>query len=228
MKGVPYREWVDYVERLLARFDAQPQTVLDLACGTGKVAAEMTRRGYTVFGVDVSEGMVRVAVQQGRLPAAVQDARALGLRAGTFDLVVSLYDSLNYITEPEGLLACFKGVRHCLAGHGLLIFDVNTIRALALELFTQNNLRSRDPLAYSWESRWDPSTRICSVRMWFKWRVPGEEHEFVEVHRQRGYEDEEIRELLHGADFKLHAVYDAYSLDPLTDQSTRAFYIAHC
>lgn len=226
MHGVPYREWVDYVERLLVRFDARPTTVLDLACGTGKVGAEMAARGFRAFGVDVSEGMVRVAAREGRLPAAVQDARALGLRAGTFDLVVSLYDSLNYILEPEGLLGCFRGVRDCLARDGLFIFDLNTIRALALDLFTQNNLRSGEPLLYSWESRWDPATRICSVHMWFRWRGPGEEREFVELHRQRGYGDEEVRKLLGEAGLRLEAVYDGYTFNPLANRSTRAFYIA--
>lgn len=227
MRGVPYREWVDYVEALLVRSGARPKRVLDLACGTGKVGAEMARRGHRCVGVDLSEGMVRVATQEGRLSAAVQDARALGLRADTFDLVVSLYDSLNYILEPTELLACFRGVRHCLAKRGLFIFDLNTIRALALELFTQNNLRSRDPLLYSWKSHWDPATGICSVHMWFKWCVPGEEREFVEVHKQRGYEDEEIRELLRDAGLRLDAVYDGYTFNPLTDRSTRAFYVAH-
>ncbi len=226
MRGVPYREWVDYVESLLLRFDAHPRTVLDLACGTGKVGAEMLRRGLKVFGVDLSEGMVRVAAEEGRLPAAVQDARALGLRADAFDLVVSLYDSLNYILEPEGLLACFRGVRHCLAERGLFVFDLNTIRALALDLFTQDNLRSQDPLVYSWKSHWDPAARLCSIHMWFRWRVPGEEREFVEIHKQRGYEDEEVQQLLGEAGLALQAVHDGYTFDPLTDRSTRAFYIA--
>lgn len=227
MRGVPYTDWVDYVEKLLDRFDAQPHVVLDLACGTGKVGAEMARRGYRAFGVDLSEGMARIAVEQGRLPAAVQDARALGLRGEAFDLVVSLYDSLNYVLEPEGLLNCFQDVRHCLKGDGVFIFDLNTIRALALDLFTQNNLRSREPLLYSWKSRWDPDARVCTVDMWFKWRGGGPEREFAEVHRQRGYDDDEVRGLLQAADLKLYAVYNAYTFDPPNALSTRVFYIAH-
>jgi SAM-dependent methyltransferase len=227
MQGVPYTDWVDYVEKLLDRFDARPQVALDLACGTGRVGAEMARRGYRAFGVDLSEGMARIAVEQGRLRAAVQDARALGLRGETFDLVVSLYDSLNYVLEPEGLLNCFRGVSHCLRGEGIFIFDLNTIRALALDLFTQNNLRSREPLLYSWRSRWDADARVCTVDMWFKWRGGGPEREFAEVHRQRGYADDEVRRLLQAADLKLYAVYNAYTFDPPNALSTRVFYIAH-
>jgi len=227
MSNVPYRSWVDYLQRLLDRFDAHPQTVLDLACGTGMVGAEIARRGCPrVFGVDLSEGMARVAAEEGRLRVAVQDARALGLRPETFDLVVCLYDSLNYILEPAGLSACFRGVRDCLKPGGLLIFDLNTIRALALNLFTQDNLRSPDPLVYSWRSQWDERSRLCTVRMWFRWSDGDETREFTEVHRQRGYADGEVQDLLRGAGLDILAVYDAYSFVPLHSRSTRVFYVA--
>jgi SAM-dependent methyltransferase len=227
MSTVPYRDWVDYLERILRSLNAHPQTILDLACGTGKVGAEIACRGYPrVFGVDLSEGMARVATEEARLWVAVQDARALGLRRGTFDLVVSLYDSLNYVLEPEGLLACFQGVRECLQPGGLFIFDLNTIRALALDLFTQDNLRSSAPLTYSWRSKWDPKARLCTVRMWFRWSDGDDVREFVEVHRQRGYTDDEVQSLLTQAGFTILAVYDAYSFEPLQDRSTRVFYVA--
>ncbi|MBM3500911.1 MAG: class I SAM-dependent methyltransferase [Armatimonadetes bacterium] len=227
MATVPYGGWVDYLEALLKHFEHQPRTILDLACGTGKVGAELARRGYPrVFGVDLSEGMVRVAATTRRLRAAVQDARALGLHPASLDLVVSLYDSLNYVLEPEGLLACFRSVLTGLRPGGLFIFDLNTIRALALDLFTQDNLRSTAPLLYSWRSEWEAETRMCTVRMWFRWRRDGEELEFVEVHRQRGYADEEVRAMLLQAGFGQPVVFDAYSFDPLHDRSTRAFYIA--
>jgi SAM-dependent methyltransferase len=191
------------------------------------IGSEMIRRGYTrTVGVDLSEGMVRVAAEQDRLPVAVQDARALGLRADTFDLVVCLYDSLNYITEPPGLRSAFESVRHCLAPGGLLIFDLNTILALEQDLFTQNNLRSGEPLVYSWRSSWDAETRICSVEMWFRWRDGQKDSEFTEVHRQRGYTDDEVQLMLRDAGLEVAGVYDAYSFDALHPRSTRSFYVA--
>jgi len=227
MNSVPYQEWVDYVERLLRRFEVYPRRVLDLACGTGKVGAELARRGHGTFGVDLSESMVRIAGREGRLPVAVQDARALGFRAGAFDLVVSLYDSLNYILEPQGLLAAFRGVGQALAPDGWFIFDLNTIRALALDLFTQDNLRSDDTLLYSWQSHWDERTRTCTVDMWFKWRGEGGSREFREVHQQRGYEDAEVQQLLRQAGLEVRGVFEAYGFEPVNRYSTRAFYIAH-
>src|SRR5436189_2679035 len=61
MAVVPYRHWVDYVERIWDHFATSPTTVLDLACGTGNVTLELARRGYQVTGVDNSEAMLRQA-----------------------------------------------------------------------------------------------------------------------------------------------------------------------
>ncbi|HJN17869.1 MAG TPA: class I SAM-dependent methyltransferase [Armatimonadota bacterium] len=227
MSRVPYRHWVDYVEEVLRVHNAAATHVLDLACGTGMVGCEMIRRGYTkTVGVDLSEGMVRVAFEQERLPVAVHDARALGLRENTFDLVLCLYDSLNYVTEPTGLRSAFESIYHCLTPGGMLIFDLNTIRALELDLFTQNNLRSGEPLLYSWKSDWDAEARICSVQMWFRWRDDEEENEFTEVHRQRGYTDDEVQGMLRDARLEILGVYDAYSFEALNPRSTRMFFVA--
>src|SRR4051812_25981468 len=61
MAGVPYPYWVTYVEEVWDRFDFEPRTVLDLACGTGNVTVELMKRGYRVTGVDYSETMLREA-----------------------------------------------------------------------------------------------------------------------------------------------------------------------
>jgi 2-polyprenyl-3-methyl-5-hydroxy-6-metoxy-1,4-benzoquinol methylase len=50
---------VDFVERELGADRAK--RILDIACGTGRHAIELTRRGYRVTGFDLSEGQLRLA-----------------------------------------------------------------------------------------------------------------------------------------------------------------------
>ncbi len=227
MCAVPYRSWVDYVESVLQRERHQPRDVLDLCCGTGKVGAEMARRGYNVVGVDLAEGMVRCCCRRDpSLPAAVMDATKPGLRPGSFDLVVSLYDSLNYIIDPKGLQACFTGVARALRPGGLLIFDLNTARALRIGLFTQTNASSREPLVYRWQSHWDEARRLCRVDMHFTWRGPGERVQFSETHYERAYEEGEILSMLAAAGMETLHIYDAYSFRRPGSFANRVFYVA--
>ncbi len=50
---------VDFVERELG--GDRSKRILDIACGTGRHAIELTKRGYHVVGFDLSEGQLRVA-----------------------------------------------------------------------------------------------------------------------------------------------------------------------
>ena len=49
---------------VLAQFDAQPQTILDIACGEGTFAVAMANRGFQVTGVDRSPQMLGFAKER--------------------------------------------------------------------------------------------------------------------------------------------------------------------
>src|SRR5687767_9406457 len=106
MANVPHSAWLSRIEKAVRLRGKTPRSALDVACGTGIVTELLARRGYApVHGVDLSPAMVAIA----RTKAAAkgysvvtyeqQDAATLDLGEGrAFDLVVSLFDSLNYIT----------------------------------------------------------------------------------------------------------------------------------
>jgi demethylmenaquinone methyltransferase / 2-methoxy-6-polyprenyl-1,4-benzoquinol methylase len=80
--------------------------VLDVATGTGLVAAELLRRGFQVTGVDQSPEMLAVA--QRRLGDEVRlidaSAEALPLDTGSFDHLTFTY-LLRYVADPGATLA---------------------------------------------------------------------------------------------------------------------------
>lgn len=227
MRTVPYAGWVDYVEAILRRWKAHPKTVLDLACGTGRVGSELLRRGYDVVGADLSEPMARECSRQDPpLAAVASDARCLALADDCFDLVVCLYDSLNYILEPDEFRQAMAEAHRVLRSDGLFVFDMNTIRALSTAMFTQASRTGPDPLHYDWQANWDPWTRICRVEMWFGYHADEEVREFRETHYQRAYTNREIVGALEAAGFRRHKSYDAYRFTPVTPWSDRAYYVA--
>ena len=227
MSSVPYGRWVDYVERLLAVYHSPALRVLDLACGTGQVGVEMLRRGYQALGADLSEPMVRAcARQKPPLAAAVMDAAHLGLRAGSLDLVVCLFDSLNYVLDPEGLRRCFAEVHRALKPGKLFIFDLNTPRALKIGLFSQKDLSASAVLQYRWEAHWDAGRKLCRVDMWFRWQGGGEPQEFQETHYQRAYEEPEIVAWLTEAGFTRVESFEAYTFRSVTPLTDRMYLIA--
>ena len=56
---IDYGKWADFVEECFHRYSVeQPSLVLDLACGTGRMTAELARRGYDMIGIDGSDSML--------------------------------------------------------------------------------------------------------------------------------------------------------------------------
>jgi ubiquinone/menaquinone biosynthesis C-methylase UbiE len=230
MDSVPYRAWVDYVELLVVKFRGQPRHVLDLACGTGNVGLELARRGFQVTGVDRSAGMLAEARRKAQAEGLAaeflqQDMTALDLPP-KFDLCVCLYDSLNYILEPEGLQRAFHGVAGVLRPQGLFIFDLNTEFALAMNLFTQRDLDPQTEVKYDWYSEYDSATHLCRVQMKFYVAEEGRLREFQEVHLERAYGLEEVQRMLRQAGFTPLALYDAFSFKKPRNTSDRVYFVA--
>lgn len=227
MSEVPYRSWVDYLERLFRQFNASPECVLDLATGTGQVALILARRGYHVTGVDISGAMLAVAREKSRKAGLEiawlrQNAAALEVPARSFDAVVCLYDSLNYLVQPADLASCLTRVRRCLRPQGLFVFDLNTVHALEAGMFTQSDTSSAT-LQYRWKSTFDRTTGLARVDMEF-W-VPGGER-FTETHYQRAYRLDDVVAMLEAARFTVGGLYEAYTLLPPGPLSSRIFYVA--
>jgi len=93
-------------------------TVLDLACGTGRVAGALRERGQTAVGIDSSHPMAARAAATG-VPSAVGDAFTTPFADGAFDAVVSLRFAFHY----EGLAPLLDEMRRVTRPSGALVFD---------------------------------------------------------------------------------------------------------
>ena len=231
MASVPYGMWADYVSFLAGAADRpiEPEArLLDLATGTGSVALEFAARGCIVTGIDRSAPMLaqasRKAVARG-LPAEFlcRDLADFHLPE-RFEFAVCLYDSFNYLLEPRLLKQAFANVRGALADDALLIFDVNTVHALAAELFTQESPPGA-PVRYRWVSKYQPRRRMSRISMYFE--EPGTGESITVTHEQRAYTEEELRVCLSQTGFRDIRAYEAYQLRAPREQSDRVFFVAH-
>jgi SAM-dependent methyltransferase len=93
--------------------------VADLGCGPGSVTAYLRARGACVVGVDLSIGMLRLAVHAG-LPTAQGDLRRLPLGTGlTFGAVA--YYSLQHLPREHVPIALGEARRILQAGGTLAL-----------------------------------------------------------------------------------------------------------
>ncbi len=231
MQVVPYDAWVDYVLLLFSTVEHDAKKLLDCACGTGNVSFELAKCEIEVTGVDIAAGMISVAQQKARdlgSPTRFFEADLSNFDLGeTFDSATCLYDSLNYILDPETLRAAFGRIAAHLESGGVFVFDMNSDYALTADLFTQSNLDPQKSLHYNWQATHDAQTRITSVAMHFERRdEDGGLSIFTETHRERAYLLEEVREMLLSTGWEILKIYDAYTLNLPHKASERWFFVA--
>ena len=106
---------------------ARPGLALDLACGAGRNALFLARRGWRVVGMDLSVEGLRILGRRARsegLPVlpVLADAGRFQVRPGAFDLVVNTHFLLR---------GSFPLIRSALRPGGLLLFE--TFSVLELE-----------------------------------------------------------------------------------------------
>ncbi|MBA3402333.1 MAG: class I SAM-dependent methyltransferase [Actinobacteria bacterium] len=91
---------------LVSRLPANGGHVLDVATGTGLVAAELLRRGFRVTGLDQSEEMLEVARRRlGRqTELVVASAESVPFPDESFDHLTFTY-LLRYVNDPGATLA---------------------------------------------------------------------------------------------------------------------------
>ena len=230
MQVVPYDAWVDYVLLLFSMVEHDAEKLLDCACGTGNVSFELAKVGIDVTGVDIAPDMIAVANAKSKninLPIRFLTADLTNFDLGEkFDSATCLYDSLNYITDPQALRAAFVHIGNHLQKGGIFVFDMNSDYALTADLFTQANLDPRKALHYDWQAHHDAKTQITSVEMRFTRRESnGTISEFFETHRERAYKLEEVQEMLETTGWEIEKIFDAYTINLPHDASERWFFV---
>jgi SAM-dependent methyltransferase len=132
--GVAEAAFVDDLirqRRLIEPRGGPAATLLDVACGTGAIAASLTRGypgRYQVSGLDISPGMLAVA--RAKLPAGTPlyqaDMTSFSLDA-RFDAVICAYQGVNHLLSFPAWESFFRCVHEHINAGGVFVFDIATV-----------------------------------------------------------------------------------------------------
>ena len=238
---IDYGAWADFFEACFDKYlEARPELVLDLACGTGRMTAELAARGYDMIGVDGSEEMLSVAYDRAafsdedddlaaRPMYLLQDMRRFELY-GTVGAVVCCLDSINYLTGDGDLDACFRCVNNYLDPHGLFLFDVNTPYKFE-KVYGNNAYILEDtvddaPVYYGWQNDYDAESGICNFYLSVFREKDGVYLREDEEQRERCYTKEQMITSLEAAGFEVMGIYSGYGFEEPQESCERWYFAA--
>lgn len=242
MDNVPYREWGEYIHRMLCEYSVKDGIVLDLGCGTGTMTEILAGYGYDMIGADNSEDMLELAMEK-RIQSGcdilylLQDMREFELY-GTVRAVVSVCDSVNYITDLEDLEKVFRLVNNYLDPGGIFLFDFNTEYKYREVMGDCTIAEDRGECSFIWDNYYYEEERINEYHLTLFVREQGQAdsddqdrggqlyRRYTETHYQRAYTLEEMRTVLDKAGLVFEAAYDMDTREEPGDISERICVIA--
>lgn len=156
----------------------------------------------------------------------LQDMREFEL-FGTVRAVVSICDSMNYILEEDDLREVFRLVNNYLDPEGIFIFDLNTVYKYRDMLGETTISENREEGSFIWDNYYDEEECVNQYDLTLFIREEDDLYrKYEETHFQRAYELDTIKQLLMEAGMEFVAAYDAFTREPVREDSERIYVIA--
>ena len=233
MDNVDYPAWSKYLIQLLKEYQVEDGLVLDLGCGTGNMTELLAKEGYDMIGVDNSEDMLEIASEKRaesglNILYLLQDMREFELY-GTVRAVVSVCDSVNYVTEKEELEQVFRLVNNYLDPGGIFVFDFNTEYKYREVLGDRTIAENREDSSFIWDNYYYEEEHMNEYELTLFIQETDQKelyHKYQETHFQRAYTLEEIGELLERSGLRFVAAYEDYTKDAPGKGSERICVVA--
>ena len=209
----------------------EAKSLVDAGCGTGRMTVELAREGARVVGVDISEGMLRVAAERLRregVRAQLAHEDMCRLRVPRpVDAVVCACDGVNYLLSAERVPRLFpRRARGHPPRRGA---GVRYISRYKLETLLGDGFfgEEREEAAYLWQNRLDKKRRVLHMDITFFVReADGRYRRFQEEHEQRAHSAAELTAWLEAEGFQNVEVFGDQTFDAPGAEEKRLHFLA--
>jgi SAM-dependent methyltransferase len=206
-------------------------SILDVACGNGRLHPYLRKFGFEVFGIDSSKELIKEA--QRKFPKYSQNYKQADMRnfdlKKKFDIALSWFTSFGYFEDKENLIV-LKNINKHLREKGLLLLDIpnasvrtKEIQSHPIFLLKQGNFL---------EIVNNKIEKIGRQKFWILKQTfylkRGKDFKFFkkETRKVRVYSLQEITELLKKANFKIVKVLDSMSFNSINEKTRQMLVVA--
>ncbi len=212
------------------------QRVLELGCGSGRIARALARAGCQVVGLDNHAGMLAEARRMtadlppevaARLTYTQGDMRTFALD-GFFERIIIPYNGLYCLLTDEDVAACLAAVQRHLAPGGQLLLDAYRVFTPDPDLEPEPD--PEEPVAVLTDGErtvhiyertdWDPSTQQLDA--WYRYRIesPDGPSEQTYCIPQRYLDPEDLERLIEAAGLAIvefHGDFDRNAFEAFSE-----------
>ena len=221
MYDLDYEKIYKFIKELLGKTSLEVNLILEMACGTGGLTEKLVK-DYKLHAFDLSGDMLSVCenkIRSRNLKLFKQNMAGFSA-PGSYDAIVSVGDSLNYLIEREDFEAALKSAYDHLNKGGIFIFDLNTeYKFKNIDPVTVDEV---DDVFYIWENIFDKEKKLNTYGVNFFRNTDDNNYKrFYEEHLERAYDLSYVKKFLEEIGFKEIEVYDDYEFKEVSENTSR-------
>lgn len=227
MDNVDYHQWCNFAIKLLNKYGVYNGPLVEIGCGTGNGTILFSKAGYEMTGIDISQEMLEIAESKKEsedILYVLQDVTEMELPY-TVPAMVSIGDSMNYITDYGDFTMVLKRVNQFLDENGIFVFDLKT-RKYFSDIGETTIAEDREDCSFIWENYFDEETNINEYYLSvFVRGNDGRYDKYEEEHFQRGYTLDEVKKAVEMSGLKLEKIYEAFSDNEGNEENERVYVV---
>jgi SAM-dependent methyltransferase len=220
MRGIDYKIWAEYIQVISKDNRQKNPCVLELSCGLGSLAGELKKSFKNYFISDLSYQML-VQLKDLNLPKVCCDMTLLPFNK-VFDLVLSTFDSVNYLTTKEKIMKFLSEVSSVLKQDGILTFDVSLEKNSLRYQRYLNRSGKVGEIKYKQKSYFNPKSRI-HYNYFDILLADGTKVE--EIHKQKIFHFDDYFKFIEDSDFYVSNCFETFTFNNANTNTERAQFI---
>lgn len=217
LRHVDYEQWYQFIRGTMLYYTENPETVLELGCGTGKFGAKFSADNFRIVGVDNSFNMLRVAKTRAfrsfRIVCA--DIRNFYFKK-PFDFIFSVHDTMNYQLTHEDIRSVLCSVKRVMHKGSIFMFDITTEHNIDRFFNNKTSFYKTRGMHIEWGNSYNREKKHIISDFTIRY---GNGEEFHERHIQKIYSQDEIEKILDDEGFEIIEICSDYTHKPPSNET---------
>ena len=218
MREIDYPSWADYIIDIIDLYPIKINNVLEVGAGKCQISEHLNNHFKNYFVSDLSKDMLSLGDKF--LSKVVCDMSLLPFKK-EFDLIFSIFDSVNYLMTDDIFIQFLEECSLILSEDGIITFDVSLEKNSLKHLKDLNRKGNYNGIGFQQTSLYEKKEKVHKNIM----KIEVDNKIYVEQHVQRIYDFEEYFVFAEEAGLRVIDCFDCFTFNDAKRSSERVQFV---